>query len=125
MDILIAGHATLVNGAAIATSNPVLGGVGPFIAGLVIVAVLIGVIPWAIRRRRSQPRPPRPEEQPTAPPHPTHIEQRREADDEAFPDDGSRLTPHQLKPHSTRPASGRQRAHEDEGGAFGSGGLHG
>lgn len=50
-----------------AASNPVLGGIGPFIAGIVIVAVLIGVIPWAIRRRRTQPRRPRPSEQPVRP----------------------------------------------------------
>ncbi|MFD5426677.1 DUF6479 family protein [Streptomyces sp. NPDC127084] len=90
-----------------AAGNPVLGGVGPLVAGIVIVAVLIGVIPWAVRRRKTQPPPPRPEEQPVAPAHPTHLEQTREPGGAPFPEDGSRLTPHELKPHSSRPGSER------------------
>ncbi|MEI5010995.1 DUF6479 family protein [Streptomyces sp. PmtA] len=109
-----------------AASNPVLGGIGPFIAGIVIVAVLIGVIPWAIRRRRTQPRRPRPSEQPVRPAGRTHIEENREPDGETFPDDGSRLTPHQLGSHSSQPGpEGRRRSDDQGGGSFGSGGLGG
>lgn len=108
-----------------AASNPVLGGVGPLIAGIVIVAVLVGVIPWAIRRRRAEPPKPRPDEQPTPPARRTHIEHNREPDGASFPDDGSRLTPHELKPHSSRPGSEQRREHEEDSGAFGSGSLGG
>ncbi|MEW2087312.1 DUF6479 family protein [Streptomyces sp. NPDC005283] len=96
-----------------AASNPILGGIGPLIAGIVLVAVLIGVIPWAIRRRKAQPPRPRPEDQPTPPPHRAHIEHNREPDGAVFPDDGSRLTPHELKPHSSRPGSGQRREHDE------------
>ncbi|MFD7610714.1 DUF6479 family protein [Streptomyces sp. NPDC059828] len=102
-----------------AASNPALGGIGPLITGIVIVAVLIGVIPWAIHRRRTQPRPPRPSEQPRRPDRRARIKENREPDTEAFPDDGSRLTPHQLKSHSTHPGSVDHPESEDrEGGSL-------
>ncbi|MEU2157676.1 DUF6479 family protein [Streptomyces sp. NPDC019396] len=99
-----------------AASTPALGGIGPLIAGIVIVAVLIGVIPWAIHRRRTQPPPPKPSEQPKRPERRAHIEENREPDTQAFPDDGSRLTPHQLKSHSTHPRIGDHRESEDRDG---------
>ncbi|WP_328404989.1 DUF6479 family protein [Streptomyces sp. NBC_00390] len=108
-----------------AASNPVLGGIGLLIARIVTVAVLIGVIPCANRRRRTQPPRPRPEEQPTAPGHRTHIEHNREPVGASFPDAGSRLTRHELKPHSSRPGSEERRTHDQDSGAFGSGSLGG
>ncbi|MEU6708841.1 DUF6479 family protein [Streptomyces wuyuanensis] len=123
MNPLIAGQDLIVTEAA---SSPALGGIGPFIAGIVIVAVLVGVIPWAIRRRRTQPRRPLPSEQPTRPAGRTHIEQNREPAGDTFPDDGSRLTPHQLEPRSSRPGPGERRRGEEQGdGPIGSGGLGG
>ncbi|MEV0966921.1 MULTISPECIES: DUF6479 family protein [unclassified Streptomyces] len=103
MNPLFAGQDSLVTQAA---NDPALGGVGPFLAGIVIVAVLIGVIPWAIRRRRTQPRPPLPSEQPVRPAGRTHIEETREPEGESFPGDGSRLSPHQLKSHGSHPRPG-------------------
>ncbi|MHC5705408.1 hypothetical protein HHX38_23210 [Streptomyces sp. PKU-MA01144] len=99
-----------------AASNPVLGGIGPFLVGIVIAAVLVGVVPWAIRRHRTQPRRPRPSEQPVRPAGRTHIAEHREPDGESFPDDGSRLSPHQLKSHSSHPGPGRRRPREEQGG---------
>ncbi|MFI1469303.1 DUF6479 family protein [Streptomyces wuyuanensis] len=121
MNPLIVSQDFLVTEAA---SNPALVGIGPFIAGIVIVAVLVGVIPWAIRRRRTQPRRPLPSEQPERPARRTHIEQNREPGGDTFPDDGSRLTPHQLDSHSSRPGSEeRGRGDEQGGGSIGSAGL--
>ncbi|MCZ7456556.1 DUF6479 family protein [Streptomyces sp. WMMC940] len=121
MNPLIVGRDSLVVEAA---GSPALGGVGPFLVGVVVVAVLIGVIPWAIRRRRTQPRRPLPSEQPRRPAGGAHIEEIRDPDGETFPDDGSRLNPHQLKSHSTHPGEGR-RNDDRGGGSFGSGGLGG
>ncbi|MEU5159441.1 DUF6479 family protein [Streptomyces sp. NPDC020875] len=42
-------------------------GIGPLVAGLAVVALLIGMVQLGIRKRRSKPRPPRPEEQPRRP----------------------------------------------------------
>ncbi|MGW5680328.1 DUF6479 family protein [Streptomyces sp. NPDC003860] len=41
--------------------------VGPLLAGVVVVAVLIGMVQLGIRKRRRSSRPPRPEEQPQRP----------------------------------------------------------
>ncbi|MEV1050287.1 DUF6479 family protein [Streptomyces sp. NPDC049887] len=121
MNPLIVGTDSLVVEAA---GNPAVGGIGPFVAGVVIVAVLIGVIPWAIRRRRTQPRRPLPSEQPRRPAGRTHIEESRNSDGETFPDDGSRLNPHQLRSRSAHPGEG-PRNDDRGGGSFGSGGLGG
>ncbi|MEV4920556.1 DUF6479 family protein [Streptomyces tirandamycinicus] len=123
MNPLFAGQDSLVTQSA---SDPALGGIGPFIAGIVIVAVLIGAIPWAIRRRRNQPRRPLPSEQPVRPAGRTHIEETREPDGESFPDDGSRLSPHQLKSHGSQPGPGQHRGSDGRGGgSLGGDGLGG
>ncbi|MGW6739186.1 DUF6479 family protein [Streptomyces sp. NPDC055025] len=98
----------------LSASSPVLGGIAPLIIGIAIVAVLVGMIPWAIRRRGTQPPPPRPEEQPVQPAHRTHIDHNRESEGDSFPGDGSRLTPHELAARSSRPGSAR-RHRNDQG----------
>ncbi|MEU9606031.1 DUF6479 family protein [Streptomyces sp. NPDC048057] len=41
--------------------------VGPLLAGVVVVALLIGMVQLGIRKRRRRSRPPRPDEQPQRP----------------------------------------------------------
>ncbi|MEU2154556.1 DUF6479 family protein [Streptomyces sp. NPDC019396] len=80
-----------------------LAGIGPFIIGLVLIALLAGAM-WYEGRRRAQEKAPLPEEQPKAPDHPTHIEEAREPDADAFPTDGARLLPYNMKTHSSHAA---------------------
>ncbi|MEU2430703.1 DUF6479 family protein [Streptomyces sp. NPDC007861] len=80
-----------------------LAGIGPFIIGIILIALLAGAM-WYEGRRRLQERAPRPEEQPKAPDHPTHIEEVREPDEDAFPTGGERLLPYNLKTHSSHAA---------------------
>ncbi|MFE7775236.1 DUF6479 family protein [Streptomyces sp. NPDC057445] len=106
--------------------SPLLGGIGPLVAGIVIVVVLIVAVRWGIKRRATEPPPPRPEEQPVPPAHRSHIEENREPDEDLFPEDGGRLTPHELKGHSSRPAPVRGPGpDENGGGSHGSGGAGG
>ncbi|WP_338672015.1 DUF6479 family protein [Streptomyces sp. SCSIO 30461] len=77
-----------------------LAGIGPFIIGLVLIALLAGAM-WYEGRRRAQQKPPLPEEQPVRPDHPTHIEEAREPDDDAFPTDGANLLPYNMKTYSS------------------------
>ncbi|WP_327328609.1 DUF6479 family protein [Streptomyces sp. NBC_01210] len=78
---------------SLAADSEWLTGIAPFFIGIVVVAFLIGLVGWGIRRGRS--RPPRPDEQPRRPARRTHIEETREADD--FGSEGERLTPHELR----------------------------
>ncbi len=91
-----------------------------------LLVLLIGVV-WRVGARRNRSRPPRPDEQPRRPDHPTHVDTVREPDE--FPQDGERLTPHQMKGYGnvgSRPAPpDRPRRSDDSGGSFGSGGLGG
>jgi len=102
-------------------------GIAPLIAGLVIVVGLIWAIRLGIRVRRREPAPPRPEEQPHLPEGGPvrEVQENREPDE--MPNDGTRLTPHELKAHGnvgSRPSSSEERPRWDEGsgGSFGSGG---
>ncbi|MEJ8658078.1 DUF6479 family protein [Streptomyces sp. MS1.AVA.4] len=106
----------------------ILAAIGPLTFGVILI-VLLGGAMWWDGRRRAKLRTPSPEEQPKAADHRDHIEEVREEDDDAFPEDGSRLLPYNLKSytsHSTgkgpeaRPQHGRR-----SGGAFGSGSLGG
>lgn len=78
------------------------------VVGVVLVAVLIGAV-WLGRRRRAQELPPpRPEEQPVAPDHRTHIEKRDVHADDDFPADGRGLSPYELGDH------GNETIHRDD-----------
>ncbi|MDX3854536.1 DUF6479 family protein [Streptomyces sp. AK02-01A] len=80
------------------------------VAGLVVVVLLIGAFWWGARLRARQAAPPRPSEQPRPPAGPTRVEEDvRPAD--SFPDNGERLTPHQLGGHgdeAARPSGGAE-----------------
>ncbi|MFD9218473.1 DUF6479 family protein [Streptomyces sp. NPDC060064] len=102
-----------------------LKGAAPFIFGIFLIALLAGAM-WFDGRRRDQQRvPPRPEEQPKPPDHPTHIEEVREPDEDDFPHDGGRLLPYNMKTHSTHSPSKKPEAApppgEDSDSASGSG----
>ncbi|MFD5424237.1 DUF6479 family protein [Streptomyces sp. NPDC127084] len=80
-----------------------LAGIGPFIIGLILIALLAGAM-WYEGRRRAQQKAPLPEEQPIRPDHPTHIEEAREPDDDSFPTDGANLLPYNMKSYSSHAA---------------------
>ncbi|MEU2860677.1 DUF6479 family protein [Streptomyces mirabilis] len=71
--------------------------IGPLAVGVVLVAVLVGVVWWGRLKRQQQPPPPRPEEQPRLPDSgPVHeVRERREPNE--LPPSEHRLTPHELK----------------------------
>lgn len=78
------------------------------VVGVVLVAVLIGAF-WLGKRRRDQELPPpRPEEQPLAPDHRTHVEEPDVHGDDAFPPDGRGLSPYELGDH------GNETLHRDD-----------
>ncbi|MEU3597356.1 DUF6479 family protein [Streptomyces sp. NPDC006798] len=103
---------------------------GMIIFGLLIAGMLCAAMWWDGRRRANLVTP-RPDEQPQRPERREHVEELREADGpDAFPQDGGRLLPYNMRPvssHSTgkgresRPKHG-PNAHS---GSFGSGGLGG
>ncbi|GGZ96207.1 DUF6479 family protein [Streptomyces echinoruber] len=110
----------------IAASRDLQVGIGPFVAGLAVVALLIGAFVIGARIRRREPAPPRPEEQPRLPEGgPVHeVREYREPDE--VPQGRHRLTPHRLKGHGnsgtrTSPTQTRPRWDEGSSGAFGSG----
>ncbi|GFH36799.1 DUF6479 family protein [Streptomyces pacificus] len=106
----------------------ILAAIGPLTLGVVLI-VLLGGAMWWDGRRRSRLRVPSPEEQPKRADRREHIEEVREADDDAFPDDGSRLLPYNLKTHTSHTTGkgpeARPKHGSRSGGAFGSGSLGG
>ncbi|MET8637068.1 DUF6479 family protein [Streptomyces sp. NPDC057746] len=108
-----------------ADSDPLLR-MGPFVAGVIVVALLIGAFWLGARIRGREPAPPRPEEQPRLPeggPVGTVLENR---EPEEIPRNGRRLTPHRLKAHGnlgSRPSpSARRRRWDGPIGGSGTGG---
>ncbi|MEU9604965.1 DUF6479 family protein [Streptomyces sp. NPDC048057] len=97
--------------------------------GIVLVALLCAAMWWDGRRRAALVTP-RPEEQPHKPDRPAHVEEIREADEDAFPHDGERLLPYNMHPHSSH-STGKGREERPKhgpnahSGSFGSGGLGG
>lgn len=92
-------------------------GVAMAVVGVVLVALLIGAF-WLGKRRRDQELPPpRPEEQPVAPDHRSHIEEHDVHHTggspaagtggghhtDSFPDDGRGLSPYELGEHGNQP----------------------
>ncbi|WP_033319804.1 DUF6479 family protein [Streptomyces yerevanensis] len=111
----------------LAVSSAVMGGVVPFLVGLVIVGALIWAV-WRGRRIRArEPAPPHPDEQPRMPDSgPVHeVRERREPAE--VPRGRHRITPHRLRGHGnlrTRRAADQKAPKWDENssGGFGSGG---
>lgn len=111
----------------LALSGAVMGGVVPFLVGVVIVGALILAVWWGRRIRSREPAPPRPEEQPRLPGSgPVHeIRERREPAE--VPQGRHRLTPHRIRGHgkgSTHRAANQEPPTwgEKSSGGFGSGG---
>ncbi|MGW1724181.1 DUF6479 family protein [Streptomyces sp. NPDC002306] len=103
---------------------------GPFLAGVVVVAMLLGGfwMGYIVRRRESPP--PRPEEQPHLPPGGAvrEVQENREPDE--MPQGTGRVLPHDLHGFGnlgTRPSASTTRPRWSRGtsGSFGGGGLGG
>ncbi len=100
-----------------------------WIAGVVVVAVLLGAFFWGQRVRGRESRPPRPEEQPKRPYEGPVREEREYREPDEVSEDGHRLNPHELKggygqSSTHRCASQDPKDHrKGDGGSFGSGGL--
>ncbi|MEV6653674.1 DUF6479 family protein [Streptomyces sp. NPDC051219] len=102
-------------------------GIAPFIVGLVVVALLIGLVWWGIRRRHDAPSRSKERGQRREPAR----QQGRELEPDEFPPDGQRLHPHEMKGFGNlgdqaQPEDKDGRGGPDKsGGAFGSGGPGG
>jgi hypothetical protein len=112
--------------AQLALSSTVLGGVVPFLVGVVIVGVLIWAVSRGRRIREREPAPPRPGEQPR-PPGSGPVHEVRERREPMEVPRGRRLTPHRLWGHvgggSRRAAEQRAPTWDEKSsGGFGSGG---
>ncbi|MEU6255773.1 DUF6479 family protein [Streptomyces sp. NPDC047043] len=102
-------------------------GIGMAVAGVVVVALLIGAFWLGARIRRREPGPPRPEEQPRLPDEGPVREVLENREPDEVPRSDRRLTPHELPGHGnspTRTGASRPRRRWSEGGSgsFGSGG---
>ncbi|MCM2415847.1 MULTISPECIES: DUF6479 family protein [unclassified Streptomyces] len=87
-------------------------GVVMAVVGVILVAMLIGAVWLGKRRREQELPPPRPEEQPVAPEHRSHVEEHDVHGDDSFPADGRGLSPYELGEHtreSTRRENDEQR----------------
>lgn len=100
-----------------------------WIAGLVVVAVLLGAFFWGRRAQARETSKPRPEEQPRMPEGGPVREVREYREPDEVPQDGGRLLPHELKEgygsSSTHPSPSQDPDdhRKGRGGSFGSGGL--
>ncbi|RFU84561.1 hypothetical protein DY218_21700 [Streptomyces triticagri] len=115
-------------GALPTAAEPSIGMLPFLLLGIAIAGALIWAVWLGMRIRRREPRPPKPEEQPTLPRDGPVRETSttREADDFDADDEHRRL-PHEMKGYGnigSRPTSGRHRNRKRGGssGAFGSGG---
>ncbi|KUF14926.1 hypothetical protein AT728_37045 [Streptomyces silvensis] len=100
-----------------------------WIAGLVVVAVLLGAFFWGRRVQSRESRKPLPEEQPHLPEGGPVREVREYRDPDEVPQDGNRLLPHELKEgygsSSTHPSASQDPNDHKKGrgSSFGGGGL--
>ncbi|MFI9727026.1 DUF6479 family protein [Streptomyces sp. NPDC052092] len=103
-------------------------GVGLVVAGIVVLALLIGMFVFGSRRVRSNDTShPRPEEQPRMPEDGPVREVREQREPNEMPKSDERLTPHELGGHGnagTRTGAAQERPRWEGGGSggFGSGG---
>jgi hypothetical protein len=105
-------------------------GIGLIVAGVVVVAVLIGAFWLGVRVKRRELPPPTPDEQPTMPEGGPVREVRERREPHEVPKGRHRLTPHEIPGHGnagTRTSASKDRPRWDEGGSgsFGSGGPGG
>ncbi|POX43434.1 hypothetical protein C3486_00445 [Streptomyces sp. Ru73] len=99
-------------------NRDLLVGIGPFVAGLIVVLILIGAVVLGLRRKRSRPA----ENQPAAPENPIGYETGMRADDEVTAD-GRRRMPYEFdQTRGTRPSDGEPpKWQEGHSGSFGNG----
>ncbi|BBC29770.1 hypothetical protein SGFS_010640 [Streptomyces graminofaciens] len=110
----------------IAAERSVLAGIAPFIAGVVVVAVLVGAMWLNSRVRAGEPRRPLPEEQPRLPEGGPVHEERANREPDEIPKSELRLTPYEVHGNmGSRPSTSQERPRWSKGGSgsFGSGGL--
>jgi hypothetical protein len=105
-------------------------GIGLIVAGVVVVAVLIGAFWLGVRIKRRELPPPTPDEQPRLPEDGPVREVREQREPHEVPKGRHRMTPHEIPGHGndgTRTSGSKDRPRWDEGnsGAFGSGGPGG
>ncbi|MFF3846747.1 DUF6479 family protein [Streptomyces sp. NPDC002328] len=110
---------TIASAYLAASGKSALAVVAFIVVGVVLVGALIWAVRLGIRVRRREPGPPQPHEQPRMPASGPVREssQAREPNEMPHPEEGRRLTPHELRPTGSRP-----RTEEDSGGSFGGGG---
>ncbi|MEU6804627.1 DUF6479 family protein [Streptomyces neyagawaensis] len=109
-----------------AAERSVLGGAAPFIAGVVVVSVLIGALWLGARVRAREPRRPFPEEQPKLPEGGPVREEQANREPDEIPQSDYRLTPYEVHGNQgTRPNPDKKRPRwsKNSSGSFGSGGL--
>ncbi|WP_299536105.1 DUF6479 family protein [uncultured Streptomyces sp.] len=82
--------------AATLADGPGAVGVVMAVAGVAVVALLIGAFWLGMRRKDKELPPPRPDEQPVPPAHRTHVQQHDVHGSDEFPDDRKGLSPYEL-----------------------------
>ncbi|MFF7531701.1 DUF6479 family protein [Streptomyces bobili] len=117
---------TLATTVLAASGKSVLATVAFVVVGVVLVGGLIWAFRLGARIRSREPAPPRPEDQPRMPESGPVRESHgvREPNAMPRPEDGERLTPHELRPTGSRESDdqSRPRWNPGSGGSFGSGG---
>lgn len=110
----------------IAAERSVLGGIAPFVAGVVVVAMLLGALWLGSRVRARESLRPRPDEQPQLPEGGPVREERVNREPDEIPKSDYRLTPYEVHGNmGSRPSESKKRPRWSKGGSgsFGSGGL--
>lgn len=107
-----------------ATGGSVLASVALVVVGVVLVLGLLWAFRLGYRVRRGEPAPPRPHDQPRMPESGPVRESHQVREPNEMPQDGERLTPHELRPTGGRDDDDQRRPRWDPGssGSFGSGG---
>ncbi|MFF8970054.1 DUF6479 family protein [Streptomyces sp. NPDC014995] len=112
--------------AYLAATGSALASVAFVVVGLVLVGGLIWAFRLGFRVRRREPAPPRPQEQPRMPASGPARESHQVREPNEMPQsaDGTRLTPHELRPTGGRDSDDQSRPRWEPGssGSFGSGG---
>ncbi|MFE9682319.1 DUF6479 family protein [Streptomyces sp. NPDC002701] len=111
------------NATPLAASGSAVGGIVPFLIGVIVVGGLIFAVWWGRRQRAEQPPPPRPEEQPRLPESGPVGEVRERREPTEVPR-GERSDPHDLGGGPSHRAADQETPTWDgnSGGGFGSGG---
>jgi hypothetical protein len=110
------------NATPLAASGSAVGGIVPFLIGVIVVGGLIFAVYFGRRQRAKEPAPPRPEEQPTLPESGPVGEVRERREPTEVPENDG-LTPHDLSGSSHRASDQDPPTWGDNSSSgFGSGG---